>query len=59
LKEEKLKQLRIVFKQMIRNFLNSKHDAEEYYNTEDDDIRVLANNLVLEVKIRINNKEGR
>jgi len=56
LKEEKLKQLRIVFKQMIRNFLNSKHDAEEYYNTEDDDIKTLANNMVLEVKIRINNK---
>lgn len=53
LKEEKLKQLRIVFNRMLKNFLNSKHNEEEYYNTEDDDIKTLTNNLVYEVKIRI------
>ena len=42
---------------MIKNYLNSSND-KDYYNTEDDDIKTLANNLVLEVKIRINNKEG-
>lgn len=55
MKKEKLKQLRIVFERMIKNFLNSKPDDEDYYNTEDDDIKTLANNLVYEVKIRINN----
>ena len=56
LKEEKLEQLRTVFKGMIKNFLNSKPDDEDYYKTEDDDIKTLANNMVLEVKIRINDK---
>ena len=55
LKEEKLEQLRKVFKRMIKNFLNSPDDKDSF-NTEDDDIKILANNLVLEVKIRINNK---
>jgi len=53
LKEEKLEQLRVVFKQMIKNFLNSDRDD---FNTEDNDIKTLTNNMVLEVKIRINNK---
>jgi len=51
-KEEKLEQLRIIFKRMIKNFLNSNPDDEDYYRTQDDDIEVLANNLVYEVKIR-------
>ena len=55
-KEEKLEQLRTVFKRMIKNFLNSRPDDEDYYNTEDDDIKTLANNLVTEVKIRIPDK---
>jgi len=58
LKKEKLEQLKIVFKRMIKNYLNSNPGDEDYYRTQDDDIEVLANNLVLEVKIRINNKEG-
>ncbi|MBA7528576.1 hypothetical protein ES705_20763 [subsurface metagenome] len=56
MKEEKLKQLRVVFKRMLKNFLNSEHDDEDYYKSQDDYIETLANNLVLEVKIRIPNK---
>ena len=57
MKKEKLEQLRVVFKRMIKNFLNSPDDKDSF-NTENDDIETLANNMVLEVKIRINNKEG-
>ena len=59
MKEEKLEQLRIVFKRMIKNYMNAYKDDEdyrEYFRTEDDDIKTLANNLVYEVKIRIPNK---
>jgi len=56
-KEEKLKQLKRVFKRMIKNFLNSNPDDEDYYRTQDDDIEVLANNLVLEVKIRMTDRK--
>ena len=55
MKEEKLKQLRVVFKRMIKNFLNSPDDKDSF-NTKNDDIETLANNMVLEVKIRISNK---
>ncbi|MBA7589999.1 hypothetical protein ES708_32098 [subsurface metagenome] len=50
MKEKKLKQLEVVFKRMIKNFMQS-----DFFKTEDD-IKTLANNLVYEVKIRINNK---
>ena len=48
----KEEQLKITFKKMITNFLNSDFDVANYYHTQDDDIETLANNLILEVKIR-------
>lgn len=55
MKEEKLKQLRTIFRKMIRNVifdskaLDIKKARENYINT-------IANQLVYEVKFRINNK---
>jgi hypothetical protein len=60
LKEERLEQLRKVFKKILFDLINSV-DARHGYK----DIRLnrimaneYADDLVLEVKIRINNKEG-
>ena len=49
----KEKQLRLVFKRMIANFLNSDYDIDNYYNSEDYYIDVLVKNLIKEVTIRV------
>jgi hypothetical protein len=59
LKEEKLEQLRTVFSKATRDIIrsvksgyvdfDSEHPTEQY-------VKKIANNLVYEVKIRINNK---
>ena len=50
MKEEKLEQLRIVFKRLMENFIDD-HEPN-------DELEEFVNQLVYEVKIRINNKEG-
>ena len=55
LKEEKLKQLKIVFKSRIKDIISKAHLQQSYFET-DDYIQKIADEFVYEVKIRINNK---
>ena len=55
MKEEKLKQLKVVFKTMIKNVISKAKLRQEYFET-DDQIQKIVDSLIYEVKIRINNK---
>ncbi len=55
MKEEKLEQLRKVFKPMIKDVISKAKLRQEYFET-DDYIQKIVNSLIYEVKIRINNK---
>ena len=59
MKEEKLKQLRKVFKPMIKDVIEKASERarlrQEYFVT-DNYIQRIVNSFVYEVKIRINNK---
>ena len=55
MKEEKLEQLRKVFKPMIKDIINKAKLRQAYFET-DDNIQKIADGLVYEVKIRVNNK---
>ena len=56
MKEEKLKQLKVVFKVLINDFINELDS--DYKEVGDAKLRInsLANKFIYEVKIRINNK---
>ena len=57
MKEEKLKQLKVVFKVLINDFINELDS--DYKEVGDAKLRInsLANKFIYEVKIRINNKQ--
>ena len=55
MKEEKLKELKVVFKAKIKEIISLAKLRQEYFTT-DDYIQKTADGLVYEVKIRINNK---
>jgi len=55
LKEEKLEQLRKVFKPKIKDVISKAKLRQVYFET-DDYIQKIADSFVYEVKIRINNK---
>jgi len=55
LKEEKLEQLKTVFKPMIKDIIEKAKLRQPYFET-DEQIQKIADSLVYEVKIRINNK---
>ena len=54
-KEEKLEQLRKIFKTKIKEIIHLVNLRQEYFTTNDY-IQKIADDLVYEVKIRINNK---
>ena len=55
LKEEKLEQLKTVFRLVIKDVISKAKLKQAYFET-DDYIQKIADNLVYEVKIRINDK---
>jgi len=55
LKEEKLEQLKVVFKAKIKDIISRAKLRQAYFET-DDYIQKIADGLVYEVKIRTNNK---
>lgn len=55
MKEEKLEQLKVVFKTKIKDVISKAKLRQEYFET-DDQIQKIVDSLVYEVKIRINNK---
>jgi len=55
MQEEKLKQLRTVFKAVIKNVISKARLGQAYFET-DDYIQKIVDSLVYEVKIRINDK---
>jgi len=55
LKEEKLEQLKVIFKSKIKDVIKKAKLRQEYFET-DDQIQKIADSLAYEVKIRINNK---
>ena len=55
MKEVKLEQLRIVFKAKIKDIISKAKSRQAYFET-DDYIQKIADGLVYEVKIRIDNK---
>ena len=55
LKEERLEQLKVVFKTKIKDILEKARLRQTFFET-DDYIQKIANGFVYEVKIRINNK---
>lgn len=56
MKEEKLEQLRTVFKNVIKQALRDSPKVWGIYSSPNNYAEEIANNLVYEVKIRINNK---
>ena len=55
MKEEKLEQLRTIFRLKIKDVISKAKLSQEYFVT-DDYIQKIVDGLVYEVKIRINNK---
>jgi len=55
LKEEKLEQLKVIFKSKIKDVIKKAKLRQEYFET-DDQIQKIVDGFVYEVKIRINNK---
>jgi len=55
MKEEKLEQLKTVFRLVIKDVISKAKLKQAYFET-DDYIQKIADNLVYEVKIRINDK---
>jgi len=55
MQEEKLKQLKTVFKPKIKDVISKAKLGQTYFET-DDYIQKIVNSLVYEVKIRINDK---
>jgi hypothetical protein len=53
--EEKLEQLKTVFKPLIKEVI-SKAKLNQAYFTSDDYIKGIVDNLIYEIKIRIGNK---
>ncbi len=58
MQEEKLGQLKKVFKATAKKVFDKGYDNTIRLKETDEYFNVIANQLVLEVKIRINNKEG-
>jgi len=61
LKEEKLEQLKTIFKDEIKNIIDNVKNMNTYFDSETNLKEYAANKadqLVYEVKIRINNKGG-
>lgn len=58
MKKEKLKQLKVVFKAIIKEGLYTNYHGikTNYPINQDENIENVINKLVYEVKIRINNK---
>lgn len=54
MKEEKLEQLKKVFKPIIKDVISKAKLKQAYFET-DDYIQKIADSLVYEIKIRINN----
>lgn len=54
MKEEKLEQLRTVFRMIIEKVISNTTTRQEYFRT-DDYIQKIVDELIYEVKIRINN----
>ena len=55
MQEERLEQLRKVFKTTIKDVISKAKLSQAYFES-DDYIKRIVDNLVYEVKIRINNK---
>ena len=61
MKEEKLEQLKTIFKDEIKNIIDNVKNMNTYFDSETNLKEYAANKadqLVYEVKIRINNKGG-
>jgi len=56
LKEEKLEQLKVVFKVKIKDILEKARLRQTFFET-DEQIQKIADGFVYEVKIRINNNK--